>query len=86
MSNSKLKKRQTRLFSTLASIEKTDISATKKRKVQHSNTIQQSKAALDQTRINSILLELRILVQRCLTEEENVSGIGAADEEDEFDD
>ena len=76
MSNSKLKKRQTRLFSTLASIEKTDISATKKRKVQHSNTIQQSKAALDQTRINSILLELRILVQRCLTEEENVNSAG----------
>lgn len=80
MSNSKLKKqRQTRLFSTLASIEKTDISATKKRKVQHINTIQQSKAALDQTKINSILLELRILVQRCLTEEENVSSSAAGD-------
>lgn len=81
MSNSKLKKRQTRLFSTLASIEKTDISATKKRKVQHINTIQQSKAALDQTRINSILLELRILVQRCLTEEENVSSSAGGDDD-----
>jgi protein AATF/BFR2 len=70
MSNNKLKKRQARLFSTLASIEQTDRSASKRRKQSHLNSIQQSRAAADQTKLNGILLELRILTQRCLTEQE----------------
>jgi len=66
--NQKIKKHQARLFSTLASIEKTDRSATKRRKKSHLDSLQQSSAAVDQTKLNSTLLELRILMQRCLTE------------------
>ena len=73
MSNKKLKKHQARLFSTLASIEQTDRSASKRRKQSHLNSIQQSRAAADQTKLNGILLELRILTQRCLTEQQEGS-------------
>ena len=68
MSNDKLKNRQARLFSTLASIEQTDRSATKRRKQSHLQSLRQSRAAADQTKLSGILLELRILTQRCLAE------------------
>mmetsp|Transcript_28036 Transcript_28036/g.47648 ORF Transcript_28036/g.47648 Transcript_28036/m.47648 type:complete len:397 (-) Transcript_28036:398-1588(-) len=71
MSNNKLKKRQARLFSTLASIEQTDRFATERRKQSHLHSLQQSRAAADQAKLNGILLELRILTQRCLAEEGN---------------
>lgn len=73
MSQNKLKKRQARLFSTLASIEQTDKSASKRRKQSQTQSLQQSRAASDQTKLNGILLELRILTQRCLTEEDNAA-------------
>jgi len=57
---------QQRLFSTLASIEQTDERATQKRKQSHQSSLTQSKAANDQVKLNGILLELRILMQRCL--------------------
>ena len=57
---------QQRLFSTLASIEQTDARATQKRKQSHISSLSQSKAANDQVKLNAILLELRILMQRCL--------------------
>mmetsp|Transcript_33596 Transcript_33596/g.68195 ORF Transcript_33596/g.68195 Transcript_33596/m.68195 type:complete len:386 (-) Transcript_33596:185-1342(-) len=57
---------QQRLFSTLASIEQTDERATQKRKQSHQSSLTQSKAANDQVKLNAILLELRILMQRCL--------------------
>mmetsp|Transcript_16011 Transcript_16011/g.33852 ORF Transcript_16011/g.33852 Transcript_16011/m.33852 type:complete len:393 (+) Transcript_16011:116-1294(+) len=84
MSQNKLKKRQARLFSTLASIEQTDKSASKRRKQSHTQSLQQSRAASDQTKLNGILLELRILTQRCLTEEDNAAsdvniGAGSGD-------
>mmetsp|Transcript_14606 Transcript_14606/g.31781 ORF Transcript_14606/g.31781 Transcript_14606/m.31781 type:complete len:384 (+) Transcript_14606:87-1238(+) len=62
------KRSQTSLFSTLASIDETDKSATKRRKQSQLHSLQQSRAAADQTKLNGILLELRILTQRCLTE------------------
>mmetsp|Transcript_38420 Transcript_38420/g.69251 ORF Transcript_38420/g.69251 Transcript_38420/m.69251 type:complete len:407 (-) Transcript_38420:143-1363(-) len=74
MSNNK---RQARLFSTLASIEQTDQSATKRRKQSQLHSVQQSRAAADQTKLNGILLELRILTQRCLTEESNAATAAA---------
>ena len=57
---------QQRLFSTLASIEQTDARATQKRKQSHISSLSQSRAANDQVKLNAILLELRILMQRCL--------------------
>lgn len=42
--------------------------------------MQQSRAAADQTKLNGILLELRILTQRCLTEEDNNNANGACDD------
>ena len=53
-----------KLFSTLHSLEQTDDRAAKKRKQSLQNSIRQSRAANDESKINSILLELRILVQR----------------------
>ena len=53
-----------KLFSTLHSLEQTDHRAAKKRKQSLQNSIRQSRAANDESKINSILLELRILVQR----------------------
>ena len=61
-------RKQSRLFSALASIDQTDRDAAKRRKTSHLNSLQQSKAASDQTKINSMLLELRILIQRCMSE------------------
>eukprot|EP00584_Thalassiosira_punctigera_P015391 CAMPEP_0172569290 /NCGR_PEP_ID=MMETSP1067-20121228/122923_1 /TAXON_ID=265564 ORGANISM="Thalassiosira punctigera, Strain Tpunct2005C2" /NCGR_SAMPLE_ID=MMETSP1067 /ASSEMBLY_ACC=CAM_ASM_000444 /LENGTH=410 /DNA_ID=CAMNT_0013361083 /DNA_START=14 /DNA_END=1246 /DNA_ORIENTATION=+ len=71
MSNNKLKNRQARLFSTLASIEQTDRSASKRRRQSHAHSLRQSRAAADQAKLTGILLELRILTQRCLAEERN---------------
>ena len=56
-----------RLFTTLHSLEQTDHHAAKKRKQSLKQTIKQSRAANDESKINSILLELRILVQRSVT-------------------
>lgn len=53
-----------KLFSTLHSLEQTDVRASKKRKQTLQNSVKQSRAANDESRINSILLELRILIQR----------------------
>ena len=65
-STSSSSSQQQRLFSTLASIEQTDARATQKRKQSHISSLSQSKAANDQVKLNAILLELRILMQRCL--------------------
>lgn len=75
-SSSSSQQQTSRLFSTLASIEQTDKSASKKRKASQFNSLQQSYAASDQSKISGILLELRILTQRCLTES---SAAGADD-------
>ena len=53
-----------KLFSTLHSLEQIDDRAAKKRKQHLQNSVKQSRAANDESKINSILLELRILVQR----------------------
>ena len=53
-----------KLFSTLHSLEQTDHHAAKKRRQSLQNSIKQSRAANDESKINSIFLELRILVQR----------------------
>jgi hypothetical protein len=71
-------KSSSRLFSTLASIERTDESATKRRRQAHLHSLDQSREASNQTKINGILLELRILTQRCLTEEAGSSATDAA--------
>lgn len=76
----KIGKRQARLFSTLASLERTDRSATKRRRQSHRNSLQQSAAAAEQTKVTGILLELRILTQRCLTEERGHAAAGAVAE------
>jgi len=73
------KRKQSRLFSALASIDQTDRDAAKRRKTSHLNSLQQSKAASDQTKINSILLELRILIQRCTSEDDGGSGRGSSE-------
>ena len=73
------KRKQSRLFSALASIDQTDRDAAKRRKTSHLNSLQQSKAASDQTKINSILLELRILIQRCMSEDDGWSGRGSSE-------
>lgn len=65
-STSKSSSQQQRLFSTLASIEQTDERATQKRKQSTLSSLSQSKAANHQVKLNGILLELRILMQRCL--------------------
>jgi hypothetical protein len=65
-SSSSSSSQQQRLFSTLASIEQTDARATQKRKQSHISSLSQSRAANDQVKLNAILLELRILMQRCL--------------------
>lgn len=53
-----------KLFSTLHSLEETDARAAKKRKQSLQDSVKQSKAANDESKIQSILVELRILVQR----------------------
>lgn len=68
MSNANLRKRQSRLFSTLASVDATDASASKRRRKSQEKSLRQSKCAADQAKLNGVLLELRILTQRCLTE------------------
>lgn len=83
--NQKIKKHQSRLFSTLASIEKTDRSATKRRKQSHLHTLQQSSAAVSLTKLNAVLLELRILTQRCLTEGTSHAAAGRVANSDEID-
>ncbi len=65
-------KSSSRLFSALASIEREDESATKRRRQSHLHSLHQSREASNQTKINSILLELRILTQRCMTAEEEI--------------
>ena len=65
-SSSSSSSQQQRLFSTLASIEQTDARATQKRKQSHISSLSQSRAANDQVKLTAILLELRILMQRCL--------------------
>ncbi|KAL7549605.1 hypothetical protein ACHAWF_012877 [Thalassiosira exigua] len=69
MSNKK-NRGQARLFSTLDSIERVDRSATKRRRRSRLDSLRESRAAADQARLGGILLELRILTQRCLTEAE----------------
>lgn len=59
-----------RLFSALASIEKADGIAAQRRLRSRTVSLQRSKVASTQTEIHDVLLELRILTQRCLTEEE----------------
>jgi hypothetical protein len=59
-----------RLFSALASIEKADSVAAQRRLRSRTVSLQRSKVASIQTEIHNVLLELRILTQRCLTEEE----------------
>lgn len=59
-----------RLFSALASIEKTDGVAAQRRLRSRTVSLQRSKVASVQTELQNVLLELRILTQRCLTEEE----------------
>jgi hypothetical protein len=59
-----------RLFSALASIEKADGIAAQRRLRSRTVSLQRSKVASIQTEIHNVLLELRILTQRCLTEEE----------------
>lgn len=65
-------KSSSRLFSTLASIEREDESATKRRRQSNLHSLHQSREASNQTKINSILLELRILAQRCTPTEEEI--------------
>lgn len=59
-----------RLFSALASIEKADGVAAQRRLRSRTVSLQRSKVAATQTELHNVLLELRILTQRCLTEEE----------------
>lgn len=66
-------KKKTSLFSTLASIEENDSRAALARVNNPTHQLQQSKAASDQTKISSSLLELRILIQRCASESGNSS-------------
>lgn len=56
-----------KLFTTLNSLEETDARAAKKRKQSLQVSVKQSKAANDESKIHSILVELRILVQRSLS-------------------
>lgn len=71
MPNGKSKKNK--LFTTLASIEQTDKQASQRRQQTITNSYAQSLAASNQCKINSILLELRILTQRCLSEAEGLA-------------
>ncbi|KAL9185051.1 hypothetical protein ACHAXT_002828 [Thalassiosira profunda] len=57
-----------RLFATLASVEAADASAAKRRRKSQQQSLRQSRAAAGQAKLHGVLLELRILVQRCLTE------------------
>ena len=67
------KSKKNKLFTTLASIEQTDKQASQRRKQTITNSYAQSLAASNQCKINSILLELRILTQRCLSEAEGLA-------------
>ncbi|KAL3797579.1 hypothetical protein ACHAWO_012593, partial [Cyclotella atomus] len=53
-----------KLFTTLHSLEETDARAAKKRKQSLQYSVKKSKAANDESKIQSILVELRILTQR----------------------
>ena len=66
-----------KLFSTLHSLEQTDERAAKKRKQHLQNSVKQSQAANDESKINAILLELRILMQRSASA---VSGVNPNNE------
>jgi len=66
-------KKKNKLFTTLASIEQTDKQASQRRQQTITNSYAQSLAASNQCKINSILLELRILTQRCLSEAEGLA-------------
>ena len=66
-------KKKNKLFTTLASIEQTDKQASQRRRQTITNSYAQSLAASNQCKINSILLELRILTQRCLSEAEGLA-------------
>ncbi|KAL3777679.1 hypothetical protein HJC23_007655 [Cyclotella cryptica] len=56
-----------KLFATLESLEQTDQRAAKKRKQSFQHSIKQSRAANEESKLNGILVELRILIQRGLT-------------------
>ena len=75
-------KKKNKLFTTLASIEQTDKQASQRRQKTITNSYAQSLAASNQCKINSILLELRILTQRCLSEAE---GLAVHDNNDDND-
>jgi len=75
-------KKKNKLFTTLASIEQTDKQASQRRRQTITNSYAQSLAASNQCKINSILLELRILTQRCLSEAE---GLAVHDNNDDND-
>ena len=76
-------KKKNKLFTTLASIEQTDKQASQRRQQIITNSYAQSLAASNQCKINSILLELRILTQRCLSEAE---GLAVHDDDDDDND
>jgi protein AATF/BFR2 len=59
-------KPKNKLFATLHSLEQTDARASKKRKASFQSNIKRSQAANEESKINGILVELRILVQRSL--------------------
>jgi protein AATF/BFR2 len=56
-----------KLFATLHSLEQTDSRAAKKRKASFQQSIKQSRAANEESKLNGSLVELRILIQRSLS-------------------
>ncbi|KAL7480664.1 hypothetical protein ACHAW6_006336 [Cyclotella cf. meneghiniana] len=71
-----------KLFATLHSIEQTDQRAAKRRKQSFQNSIQQSRAANEESKLNGILIELRILIQRSLTAQQQGAEAKAEDGSD----